>query len=340
MKKSKSVTLEDVARVAKVSRATVSRVINTPDQVSQEIVERTRAAIQQLRYSPNRFARALSVGKPGTIGLVFFENVHTMFTNPFWGEILDSVYENLAAKNLSCNLIASSSTANSFLSEDIYDDFLSNGTADGYIFFGRYPEEVEKRFGLSHLPIVIFGKPYSNNSEFSFVDTDNVGGATEAVKYLASKGRRKIATITGPIDGGAGFDRYLGYKNGLVESKLKFDPNLVAHGEWTRESGVNAMKTLLKNSPDIDALFVASDLMAVGALEVIQNLKIDVPKQISIISFDNSNLTQLTRPKLTSVSQPFAKIGKELVDAVLKSIEGVSHQSRVLGAEIIQRESS
>ena len=339
MKKS-NVTLDDVAKLAKVSRATVSRVINTPEKVSPEICDRTTAAIRELRYSPNQFARALTTGKPMTIGLVFFEDIRTLFSNPFWGEILNPVYENLAARNLSCNLIAHGSFAEEENMEELYSQFISQSPADGYIFFGKYPEEVERRFGLAHLPIVLFGKPYSNNSEFSFVDTDNIEGAASAVSYLAKRGRKRIATITGVISGGAGFDRFLGYKNGLVEAGLKFDPSLVAHGEWTRESGSECMKALLKKSPDIDAVFIASDLMAVGALEVLNEEKIKVPKQISIIAYDNSELTELCSPTLTSVKQPCEEIGKELVVAVLKAIEGVSHQARILGTEIIERESA
>ena len=341
MKKVATITLDDVAKLAKVSRATVSRVINTPDQVSSEVVERTNLAIKQLRYTPNRFARALTVGRTNSIGLVFFEDVRTMFTNPFWGDVLNALYENLAANNLSCNLIAQSSSlplaADSNL--DMYENFLSQGNSDGYIFFGQYPELIEKKFGLAHMPIVIFGKPFYNNSEFSYVDTDNVGGATKAVNYLANKGKTRIATITGPTESGGGFDRYLGYKNGLVENHLKYDPNLVAFGEWTKDSGTRAMNEIFSKTQDIDAIFVASDLMAVGAMQAIQDRGLRVPQDIALIAFDNSSLAVMSRPSMTSVEQPFDKIGEELVKAVLKAIEGISHQSRVLGTEIIERES-
>jgi LacI family transcriptional regulator len=340
VRKNSSATLDDVAKLAKVSRATVSRVINTPEKVSPEICERTLAAIAKLRYTPNFSARALTTGTPLTIGLVFFEDIRTLFANPFWGEILNPVYENLAKRNLSCNLIAHGSFAKNENIDELYGQFIAQGRADGYIFFGRYPEEIEKRFGLAHLPIVIFGKPYSNNSEFSFVDTDNITGASSAVAYLASRGRKRIATITGPVDGGAGFDRFLGYKNGLVEVGMKFDPSLVAYGEWTRESGIEAMKKLLKDNKDIDGIFIASDLMAVGALEVLADHKIKVPKDIAIVANDNSELAVMSSPTLTSVKQPCEEIGSELVVAVLKAIEGVSHQARILGTEIIERESA
>jgi len=342
MKKTSQVTLEDVAKLAQVSRATVSRVINAPDKVSADIVARTNQAIRDLRYAPNRHARALSLGKLRTVGLVFFEDIRTLFSNPFWGEVLNPVYENLALHNLSCNLIA----CGTFSSEPheevqaLYENFVTQGSADGYIFFGQYPEEIERRFGMAHLPIVIFGKPYFNNSEFSYVDTDNISGAAEAVRFLVSTGRKRIATITGPVESGAGFDRFLGYKNGLIESRVKFDPKLVVHGDWTKESAMRGMKSLLSNERKIDAVFVASDLMAAGAMEVILDANLKIPKDVAIIGFDNSSLCELTRPKLTSVGQPFVEIGKELVTAVIKSIDGVSHQSRILGAEIIERESS
>jgi len=342
MRNSAAVTLDDVAKVAKVSRATVSRAINSPDRVSSEVLERINEAIKQLRYTPNRFARALSMGRTQSVGLVFFEDVKTMFTNPFWGEVLNPLYENLAKNNLSCNLIAQSSFSeiHEIGTFDMYENFLLQGNSDGYIFFGQYPEEIEKKFGLAHMPIVIFGKPFSNNSEFSYVDTDNVGGATKAVKFLAQKGRKRIATVTGPPEYGGGFDRYLGYKNGLVESHLKFDPNLVGFGEWTKESGAVAMEEILSKTKEVDGIFIASDLMAVGALQVLHDRGIRVPEDVSLVSFDNSSLAEITRPKLTSIAQPFSKIGEELVTAVLKSIQGVSHQHQVLGTEIIERESS
>lgn len=341
MKRVPNVTLNDVAKLAKVSRATVSRVINTPEQVSPEVVVRTNLAIKELRYTPNRFARALTVGRTQSIGLVFFEDVRTLFTNPFWGDVLNAVYVSLAANNLSCNLIAQSSVLpiGGDSNVDMYENFLSQGNSDGYIFFGQYPEFIEKKFGLAHMPIVIFGKPFFNNSEFSYVDTDNLGGAVKAVEYLASKGRKRIATVTGPTDSGGGFDRYLGYKNGLVENGLKYDPNLVAFGDWTRDSGVRGINEILSKTQDVDAIFVASDLMAVGAMQAIQDRGLRVPEDVALIAFDNSGLAEVSRPSMTSVGQPFDKIGEELVKAVLKAIDGISHQSRVLGTEIIERES-
>jgi len=341
-------TLEDVAKVAGVSRATVSRVINTPDLVSKSALRRTRAAIAELHYVPNRAARALTGTKTNMVGLMFFEDFRSLYENPFWGEFINSLYEEFAKTELGCWFIARPSTefrtpaSDDGFSTHAVENYLLSGYVDGLIFLGQgHRGELEATLGTEHIPIVMLGRPNLNNPTISFVDSDNVGGAQRAVEYLARTRQRKhIATITGLKGTLVAQDRLRGYKQGLKASGLKAGRSLIAEGDFTRESGERCMNELLDRNVTLDAVFAASDLMAAGALRAIQGRGLRVPQDIAVIGFDDSPLAESTTPKLTSVRQPVAQMTRELVAGIRKAINGEVHQSVVVGVEIIERETT
>jgi DNA-binding LacI/PurR family transcriptional regulator len=219
---------------------------------------------------------------------------------------------------------------------------LLTGYVDGLIFLGQgHRAELEATLGTEHIPIVMFGRPHLENPTISFVDSDNVGGARRAVEYLASnKHREHIATITGLKGTIVAQDRLEGYKHGLEAVGLEFRESLVAEGDFTRQSGEDCMNELLDRNEDLDAVFAASDLMAVGALHAIQARGLRVPQDIAVMGFDGSPLAESTTPRLTTVRQPFAQMAKELVAGIRKAINGEAHQSVVVDVEIIECEST
>ncbi len=348
MTRSSVPTLEDVAKRARVSRATVSRAINTPDLVSKPVLKRTRAAIAELRYVPNRAARALTGTKTDMVGLMFFEDFRSLYENPFWGELINDLYIEFAKSSLNCWFIARPSTefrtqqSDEGFSSYAVENYLLSGYVDGLIFLGQgHRGELEATLGAEHVPIVMFGRPQVENPTISYVAPDNVGGARLAVEYLACKKQRKhIATITGLSSTLVAADRLEGYKLGLKACGRRFSKALVAEGDFSRAGGARAMNVLLDRGLPIDAVFVANDLMAAGALDAIQARGLRVPQDIAVMGFDNSPLAETTSPKLTSINQPFDQMAHELVAGIERAIKGEVHQSVVFGVDVMERESA
>lgn len=341
-------TLEDVAKLAGVSRATVSRVINSPDLVSKPALRKTRAAIAELHYVPNSAARALTGTKTNMVGLMFFEDFRSLYENPFWGEFINLLYEEFAKSELSCWFIARPSAefrrtqSDDSFSTYAIENYLLSGYVDGLIFLGQgHRGDLEANLGSEHIPIVMSGRPQLDNPTISFVDSDNVGGGRMAVEYLArSKHRQHIATITGLGSTFVARDRLIGYKQGLENCGLEVEPSMIAEGDFTRDGGERCMNALLDRHPELDAVFAASDLMASGALRAIQARGLRVPQDIAVVGFDDSPLAEASVPRLTSVRQPIAKMAQELVAGIRRAINGEVHQSVVLGVEIIERETT
>lgn len=338
------VTLEDVAARANVSRATVSRVINAPNTVSKAALERTLKAITELNYSPNRHARALTGQRTQTIGLIFFEEVQSLFGTPFWGQIVNPIYENLVKEGFECNLIAQGSFNHNGIGESsirFYANFLNSRNVDGFILIGQPSQEFEASFAHSHIPMIMFGRPSIEDSEIVYVDSDNQNGAIAAIEHLAKqKKRTKIAMITGSMHMIASQSRFNGYKKGLAKVGMTFDIDLVEHGNFTLNSGREAMTELLKRRPDIDGVFVANDEMAQGAIDICRNRKLSIPRDISIVGFDNTSLSALTIPPLTTMAHDYERLGKELVNAVIKELQGSRPSSKVVPVKLVVRESS
>ena len=210
------VTLEDVARHAGVSRATVSRVVNSPETVSADALERTLKAIRELNYSPDRYARGLTGQRSQTIGLIFFEDVRSLFGTPFWGQVSNPIYERLVSRGFECNLIAMGSydhAGSDRASIKVYRDFLNSRNVDGFILIGQPSTDFEASFAHTRIPMVMFGRPTFEESEIIYVDSDNQDGAIRAVEHLHGKGRRSIAMITGGMRMVASTARYAGYKD-------------------------------------------------------------------------------------------------------------------------------
>jgi DNA-binding LacI/PurR family transcriptional regulator len=168
------------------------------------------------------------------------------------------------------------------------------------------------------VPTVMGGRPVGLNP-YSYVDMDNRAGARQAIKYLLGKGRRQIATIAGPQDMGVGVDRLAGYRDALLATGV---PECVAYGDFSEESGVAAMRELLDKHPDVDAVFTASDPMAVGAMRELKLRGKAIPRDVAVIGFDDSNSAGHTEPPLTSVHQPTEAMGRQMVQLLVARING------------------
>jgi LacI family transcriptional regulator len=186
------------------------------------------------------------------------------------------------------------------------------------------------------VPWVLMGRhPY--NADISYVDIDNLGGAEQAVEHLLSLGNCRVATITGPQGMVAGIDRYAGYQKALARHNIDLDLQLVAHGDFSEEGGYRAMQGLIQQRPD--AVFVASDMMAIGAMRAIQEAGLKIPEQIAVVGFDDVPGAARTVPALTTVHQPTPRAGAELAEMLIDMIGSPQSAPRrlILSAELVVR---
>ncbi|HEX5997592.1 MAG TPA: LacI family DNA-binding transcriptional regulator [Jiangellales bacterium] len=328
-------TLEMVAARAGVSRATVSRVVNGSTTVAPEIRETVLRAVAALGYVPNLAARSLVTQRTDSYALVVPEPANRVFSDdPFFSIVIRGVSEALEKADKQLVLML----ANSTTSHDRVERFAMAGHVDGVMFVsmhGADPLPVTlTRLGV---PVVCNERPLGRVS-VPYVGVDNAGGAAAATRHLLASGRARIATIAGPLDMVGGIDRLAGYRAALKGSKSR---PMLAVGDFTRESGVAAMRQLLDSDPDIDAVFVASDLMADGALRALRQAGRRVPEDVAVVGFDDIEVARFTEPPLTTVRQPILSIGRELVRMVLRLAGGEEVDSSVmLPTELIIRESA
>jgi len=331
-------TLEEVALRAGVSRATVSRVVNGSPKVSPDVRRVVEAAVAALGYVPNRAARSLVTKRSGSIGVVISEPAGRLFSDPFFPRLLRGISGSLSARDLQLVLLMPASPAET----ERTADYLAAGHVDGALLVSLHGDDpLPERMARAGIPFVVGGRPL-RGTDTSLVDIDNRGGAQTAVRHLLGNGRRVVATIAGPADMGAGVDRLAGYRDALAEAGIAVDDRLIAIADFTQDSGAAAMDRLLKASPDIDAVFAASDLIAAGALSVLDAAGRRVPDDVAIVGYDDSPIATSVRPPLTSVRQPIEEMGHEMARLLIAAVEEAQPVQRrvILATELIRRASS
>jgi DNA-binding LacI/PurR family transcriptional regulator len=187
---------------------------------------------------------------------------------------------------------------------------------------------------------VACGKPLGTASKYSYVAAADRDGAQEMVRHLIAGGRRRIGMVTGPLDAPGGPDRLAGYRDVLTEAGLHHDPTLVVEGDYRRTGGEEAARRLLAQAPDIDAVFVASDLMALGVVNTLQQSGRSVPDDIAVGGFDDSAAATSITPALTTMRQPYDRISAEMVRMLLAQIAGEDTAGVILPTELVVRESA
>ena len=301
-------TLEDVARKAGVSKSTVSRVVNGDPRVRAAVAERIREAVAELGYVPNQAARRLVTRRNNAVAVVVTEPQNRLFVDPYFDCHLRGIRQELVRHGAQPVLL--------FIEEqDDYPrvcDFLGGGHVDGALLFSlRADDPLPERVEQMGLPAVFGGRPLLGSGHrsdvYTYVDADNRGGAREAVRHLVSLGRRRIATITGPLNQASAIDRLDGYRDVLLDAP----PHLLAEGDFTLRGGAEAMARLLDQAPDLDAVFVASDLMASGALRTLRERGRTVPEDVAVVGFDDlTPIAETTEPPLTTVHQDIEEMGR------------------------------
>lgn len=327
-------TLEDIAQKSGVSRSTVSRVINGDEKVSSKTREKVNAVIQQYNFQPNLAARGLASKKSGILGLVIPEQVSKLFSDPYFAQLIHGV-------TTACN--EKKYTVMLWLAEPEYErstitQILHNGLIDGVIVTSMIMDDpIVQSLHESEMPFVLVGR--HPKLDVNYVDVDNIQGGMDATAHLLRSGRKRVATITGPLNMIAGNDRYLGYLKAHQQFGLEADPSLKVEGSFTENSGYESMKILLPRNPD--AVFAASDMMAIGALQALREAGKKVPEDISIVGFDDIQLSAQVAPPLTSIRQPSDQMGAMAVETLIECILHPQPQTRhlLLSTELVVRSS-
>ena len=311
-------TLEEVARVAGVSRATVSRVINGSPRVSPDVLVVVEKAIAELNYVPNRAARSLAARATMSIALVVPENAHRFFGDPYFADVVQGISERLDDSDYVLNLQLTHPSSPSEKTRR----YLLGGNVDGAIVVSHHSgDHFLASLGRS-LPVVFGGRPLGQiaNPGDYYIDVDNRLGARHGVEHLIERGRRRIATITGPADMPAAVDREMGWRDAVLAAGLS--DVRIARGDFTEAGGIRAALTLIDEHPDLDAIFVASDLMASGVLLALAERGLRVPEDVAVVGFDNSPYATRGRIGLTTVAQPSLEMGVVMADTLLRLLAG------------------
>lgn len=328
-----SSNIQDVAKAAGVSVATVSRVLNKSSSVSAETRERVLDAIRRLDYRPNLLGRNLRRTETRLV-LVLLPNI----ANPFYSKIVKGI-EDVGHKNgyniMLCNTDSDPGR------EKLYLDLLENRLADGVIFMAPCLSR-EELTGIGQSFPVVQCCEYKEGARVSHVSIDNSAASQKAVKHLITLGHRRIGLISCANDFLSTLHREAGYRKALQDADIEPDDSLVVYGHYSFNSGLRAMNGLLDLKDRPTAVFCISDSMAVGAIRAARERGLRVPQDLAVEGFDNITFATMCDPMLTTISQPKYDLGSTAMELLLKQIRGEMKEpvDLVLNYELIIREST
>ncbi|MFF2623676.1 LacI family DNA-binding transcriptional regulator [Oerskovia jenensis] len=337
-------TLEDVARVAGVSRATVSRVINQQRRVAPDLRAVVEKAVAQTGYVPNRAARSLVTGRTGTVAVVISgvdpeiegnQMTGQVFADPFFGRIVAAFVRALRPHDLHpVLLLAETDDARAQVMS-----YLRQGNADGALLVAAQADDpLPGMLVEAGQRAVLFARP-EPALPISFVDVANRDGARLAARHLVERGCDELAVISGPVGLHAAEERLAGFRDEVSRHGRAYVP--AEPGEFTLEGGEAAMERLLDTVPGLDGVFAANDYMAQGAVHAITARGLRVPEDVAVVGFDDSSIAPLCRPALTSVRQPVEEMAAEMARLLVDQISGERQvRSVVFDPTLVVRDSA
>ncbi len=308
-------TIQDIARLAKVSKATVSRVLNDNPSVTPALAERVMRIVQEHHFVPNVTATGLAGGRTGLIGVLA-----PPLTWPAVPEIMHGIAQSIESTSYEIVLYSIGFERNHF---DVLDHILSMRMVAGLlaIFPGELSHHLTHRFQQG-LPLVMIDDQ-ENPITTPWVGVNNFVSAYEGIRYLLDLGHKRIAHISGPQNYHCAVERYQGYCQALQDANIPIDPLLLQQGTFEPISGRQCAMALFSQDRSVwpTAIFAANDQMAYGVLEVAAQQDIRVPEEVSVIGFDDNILSAHVRPPLTTVRQPFSEMGRKAVEVLLTMID-------------------
>ena len=331
-----NLTLVDIAKQAGVSRSTVSRVVNDNPNVNENVRKHVQEVIQSTGYHPHAAARSLAAQRSWMIGLVLPRSVSNFFIDPYFPRLTQGIAQACNQNNYTLGLFLLETKDDE---ERILPRISRKGLLDGILLqTAPMGDKLIDNLVKSDFPVVMAGRPF-NTTDISYIDVDNINAAHQAVRHLVRLGYTRIGTITGLMNSTVGIDRNDGYKKAIREKGWEVDEHLIAEGDFSEESGYYALKQLLPADPD--AIFAASDTMAIGAMRAVREAGLRIPDDIAIVGFDDLPIASQTEIKLTTVRQPIVQFGVRAVETLIDLIENGIKPSRriIMDTELVIRDS-
>jgi len=334
-------TIRDIARLAGVSHATVSRVINNNPNVNEETREKIKKLIKENKFSPNSSARSLISGKTNNIGLlILYDLFQKQFPLDFLPAVLAGMVTRLNEYDYNLSLLFNQLQEKKDLI-DLYK--LSRNNYDGiFVLSLEKDSELAYKLGKISLPLVLVNQKIEG-LDINYVVTDDETGAYEACMHLINLGHKKIGFIEGDPRYGTSVERKRGYYLALNNSGIDADLSLQKVGYYDQTGGYVAMQELLKENKGITAVFASNDFMALGAMKAIKEKGLRIPEDIAVVGFDDTEFAALVEPAMTTVRKPRTLMGYQaanLMINLLKDTENEKAMSIVLPANLIVRKSS
>ena len=332
-------TIADIARICSVSKSTVSRALNDSPLISTETKERIRNVAKEHNFQINIPARRLSLQRSRTIAFVVHAH-HAKYlfslSDLFFLEIIGAITSTLS-DNYYDLLVANIDPHD----PDWPHQYLDTGRVDGFILLTstRKPFHVRTLVEMQ-APFIVWNRLRLPDDSYCSVNSDNFTGGKLAAEHLLQTGRQRIGFIGGPVDEYEVQLRYDGFSAALQEQNKSVDPSLVAYGDWTIESGTRKMQLLLDKTPDLDAVFVNSDLMAVGAINALHEHGRQVPQDVAVVGYDNLSIAETNDPPLTTISQNIPMAGNLLAQNLIQNIETGQIINVTIPAKLVIRNST
>ncbi|HBZ80884.1 MULTISPECIES: LacI family DNA-binding transcriptional regulator [Brevibacillus] len=318
-----AITIKDIAKRANVSTATVSRVINNKSEgISPQTREYIQSIIKELNYQPNALARGLITRKTSTIGLILPD-----ITNPFFPDLVRGIED--AANKAGYSVFLGNSDDNA-KKEKKYVQLMTEKKVDGIIFSStaKYSKDLYDELIAADIPVVLIDRGESGDA-YSGVYMKNEEGAYMATKHLLEQNHTRIGCISGPPSVQNSQDRVEGYKRALAEAGISVQESWIVSGGYRIDGGYEVAKKMLADG-EVTAIFACNDLMAIGVYEAAQELGKSIPRDVSVVGFDDIRLISTLMPKLTTIRQPAYQMGKEAAKILIQSIKKKGIKQKVV----------
>lgn len=326
----KKANLKDVAALAGVSQGTASRVLNNLP-VRKDSHTRVARAIKELNYTPNLLARSLRIASSNTIGIVVAD-----ISSPIAALLVSNMQSMAYSRNH--DVVFYNTKAEPIKELEAIRIFVEKRVTGIVFTSNTMTEQTEKVLNESGIPYVLVSTSYNGMTS---VTIDNVKAAYDAVSFLARKGHRNIAMLSGPLsDPNAGSPRYNGYRQAMLDAGLTPDDRLVCFGRYRMTDGYDGAQELVERRLPFTALFCASDELAIGAIKMLGEYGLRIPADVSVMGFDGISFGSFITPTLTTVKQPFEELGRVAVEMLFKKIDGDSELQSVVLNHRLQIESS
>lgn len=338
MNKKKTVTIKDVAKEAGVSSSTVSRVISKSSKISPETTNKVLRCMEELGYHPNAIARSLVSRKAGTIGVIMPSTSKDALLNPFFPEALRGITHSASKAGYDILL---STNENKDEELAVIKKYINSSKVDGVLLMSSEVEDICVEYlSAMGFPFSIIGSPSEHGDRINHVDNDNYMATYELTRYLTMKGRKNIAMIAGDLSLMVTKKRIEGYRKALEESNLTYDQSKVYTGSFDEKTGYEYASIIADLKPTPDGVIIADDLVAFAAVRLFKQLKLDIPGDIAVASFNNSVLSRYSNPPITSVDINASVLGEEAIKLLVSAMEKGERGNKTIIPHIIYKRKS